>query len=195
MITRNQRDSVIGRDFDRPPLRLLVTDRPGEGTRGRAPNRPPGVVRLTRPGDRRQVGRLPLRRLRNGQQVCRQAGWDGPHQFVVRNQTPLDAVVAIVDPLSLRTVHVAAYVESAHSAVIAGIPSGTYEVVFDLGEAWDGTAFAAKGQRAQFVDVLRFTVTKNRPGSDPCGYEAVLHANPAGAAERRQTAEESSLAP
>lgn len=172
--------------IDRPLLRLLVSDRrPGSS----------GVVRLTTPGGRRPVTHLPLRPLRNGQEVCRQDGWLGPHQLVVRNQTPLDAVVAIVDPLRLASVHVATYVESTASATIASIPSGTYEVVFDLGESWNGIAFATSGQRAQFVDVLRFATPGSLSDVDADGYEAVLHANRAGAVGSRYAPGQSSLAP
>jgi len=105
-------------------------------------------------------------------ELRRRPGWAGRHRLLVRNRTRLDAVVTIANPASVRRPCVATWVGAGRATTITGIAAGTYNVIFDLGEVWDGTGFSRTGRRLQFVEVVRFA--RPRTGAAGGAWEAVL---------------------
>jgi hypothetical protein len=105
------------------------------------------------------VKERPPRRLTTGAIIREVGARDGVGELTIGNDLDLDAVAVLSrqeGPLI-----VAVYILNHDTHTITGVPDGSYDLYFTVGEDWDGQqgAFTRKRRLSRFEDPLPFTTT------------------------------------
>ena len=117
------------------------------------------------------VTERPPRRLATGTIVWEAGARNGRGQLEIGNELDLDAVAVLSKDEGAFLF--AVYILNHNSYTITGIPDGTYDLYFTVGEDWDGqrAAFTRKRRLSQFDDPLAFASTETTYS----GWSVTLH--------------------
>ena len=106
-----------------------------------------------------QVPQPPPRRLATGTVIREVGARNGPGELTIENGLDVDAVAVLTQQGS--SWMFAVYVLNHGTHTIGGIPDGTYELYFTLGEDWDAAAarFTRKRSLSRFEDTFPYAET------------------------------------
>ena len=123
----------------------------------------------------------PPRRLTTGTIIKQVGAWNGINKLSVDNGQDVDAIAILQRPD--KSAKIAVYIQNHDQFTLTGIPDGTYNLFFTLGEDWDSeqVRFTRKRGLSRFEDPFEFAAS---------WWKVTLHSVPGGAAETEPVPED-----